>query len=36
MTSRIYTYVGEESPGGESNVEESLVTLDKSELNLDY
>ena len=36
MNSRIYTYVGEESPGGESNVEESLVTLDKSEINLDY
>ena len=36
MESRLYTYIGEESPGGESNVEESLVTLDKSKINLDY
>ena len=36
MESRIYTYVGEDSPAGETNIDESLVTLDKSEINLDY
>lgn len=36
MESRIYTYVGEESPSGESNIDESLVTLDKTKIELEY